>query len=340
MNNYNKDFLKSENTQELWDKNKKQFSFFIWGTIATFIFLIVFALVNVGLLLFFRDTIVTKQNSLGDKAGVQDTFQWPFGFWLVVSVLSIISLVSFLISFIKSKQQKNYSTLNTLATYFISLTTFALFVFSFNFLFRINENFVFHEKLLYGIKISGAVILIILWFAFVRFIKLIKAAFIRAAQIEQFKKMASDPNSFLKEIFGNTGLFNNINSETENSNNDSSEDNSKQKDDKSSKENDSSERKEKFDKLVNLPNEKLFRAAKQLYISGYESMTKEELANKILDTIEQEKKRKEFKEQQKEQEDSNVTDANSKEDSTKVSKNPLNDDNKKQNKDKKEDDKK
>ncbi len=52
-------------------------------------------------------------------------------------------------------------------------------------------------------------------------------------------------------------------------------------------------REKNYERLMNLPNEKLYDVfAQKLYISGYQSMEKAALANLILDILEQQEAKK------------------------------------------------
>ncbi|WP_029512856.1 hypothetical protein [Mycoplasmopsis iners] len=291
---YGSEYIKNaKDPKELWNKYEKPyFRYGIFGTLASFI--VVFAI----FLTKFVLTIVNKQELIreisssyaGQKSGEEITslYNGSLAWSGVILVISMLLLFWISYGIIMSYKSKTFLKISR-----VPLMLFFVYLFStiINFILSItNYGDLWKSATDYPAKITLTIIeivsmlvFLILYIVFVRLVSRIQAAFVRATQYQQMLKLQEDlaksgiQNEFLANLFGAPiDKEKNINEETTSST--YTEEDVKETVAKS-------QREQNKEKLMEQPNSKLFEIAEKLYIRGYQSMTREELVETILNSL-------------------------------------------------------
>ncbi|WP_027120364.1 MFS transporter [Mycoplasmopsis lipofaciens] len=309
--NYNKDFMKITDGEKLWAMEKKRFRPFIIASIFAFAFLTIVAILN-WLFPLALNNIWKKANSaaFSDNSGKIDIDKLQYVFnstviWSSIFVFAAIAmLVYFIIGISKSYKSKTFIKLYNWPIAVYGVYTFFQIIWLFwSFRVLIHPQTISMEEVYYKIYSSlTAVLTILFYFLFVRQMKYIKFAFLNVERVKQLKRFEEemkqyDKNNIFNNLFGFNPSQNNEKNDSNNTKNNVEE--AEIVDEKSK------QRKDNFDKLIKLPNEKLYLAAQKLYIHGYEKMSKEELVNLILDINDQKQNVKKSDDSQSKESNSN-----------------------------------
>ncbi|KUH47538.1 Rho termination factor N-terminal domain-containing protein [Mycoplasmopsis meleagridis] len=307
---YSKEYMKTKKVDELWGKyNKPYFQYFIFGSLASYIFAALVFLAIFITYIILRSNYISElttylnayiNNSSSSMVAIAPEQQAAVYFNSEVSINGIIFIVSlalvfhFIYSLVKNIEQKNYQKLSILASFifliYILYNFVNLIINLFGGLVGTKKLFDFNILPIWSsfnlIRLITPIVLLILYLVFVRYLRKIKIAFINAYHHEEMLKA--------QEMFKNQDLnFNDFFSQFMNRAEYQTSENSKQNEvteNNINKNNSSDIEKEKaktkreiyFDKINQLPNNKLFEMAEKLYISGYSKMTREELIEAIL----------------------------------------------------------
>ncbi|MCT4469520.1 hypothetical protein [Mycoplasma sp. HS2188] len=275
-----RDYLKITDTNELWSLEKSRFRLFIIG-----------ACVSIGLILL---TIITKtivdatllfirENSLQEGK-----LELPSDVLidLVLLSINIYIAITYYKSISKSYKEKTFEYLDQRAIMFYGIMSFISII---NLIFLFTRSFNKNTNLdpieIASITIGALLIVmnIAFYYGFIKETKFIGLAFANAKAMQSLKNQMADNeelSNMMSQLFGSK-----ITTENDQKSDKNTED-EKILQEKQQKE---TVRNEKISQLISLPNSKLFAIAEKLYISGYEKMDKEELANLIYDILEKNK---------------------------------------------------
>ncbi|TQF63894.1 hypothetical protein BA183_03890 [Mycoplasmopsis bovis] len=295
----------------LWKHEKKTFRPIFIATFVSFILLILYFIVMASFDLAYIKVAGQAFEENPPKGFSPDYMKSMHLFWIIFKYVAsagiIVSTILMFISVLQGYKKKNFAKIYTwpLTIYFI-----ILFVNIWNSVSAIIQGRDINAS---GIKdfstyilvrmiltILFTIILAVAYFVFVRKYMFIKAAYITVQKYEEAQKQLED-NPELRELVQNiqAAFGGDLSSKTNESGsysaegeNESEEFNEKTDDNNNEVNPAKIAREKNYERLMNLPNEKLYDAAQKLYISGYQSMEKAALANLILDILEQQEAKK------------------------------------------------
>lgn len=307
------DYLKQGTTEKLWSFEKSTFRFWVWSYFAFLLVLVLISIINI-VLFYFADfnnvdpSLIdagSKTLTMSDLNNIKQKFLQN----VITQVIYNLALLVFYVFGVQSSyDKKNFKHLNQLVVYLVYLTVFINLI---NFLTLIDDFSIFYKNVnvigkfplaIMGLNIFQSVITIIFGILLGREVSAIRKAFIRIEfmkQQEEFMKMmkenmSQNPNNpygmynpFMGDFYRNPNSYQNIKDEDAQQNAkevDETEEFEINKSSHSKEKNiskEDSQREEEIKKLLELPNQKLFKIAEKLNIFGYEDLTKEELAEKI-----------------------------------------------------------
>lgn len=282
---FSKQYMKITDTKKLWGLEKKSFRGFMIGSIATFIFILIYFIVNDIIKYFYIEEL--RQNQIASSKFNQSEFIQslvPQVFSdIIYGIFAIGALVLSVRGIVRSYRNKTFKYIDNLSILF---NWFLVFIYIINLIIslwtrKISNPDMNQSKYLIPaivLEVVGPISIIILYFVFVRETKFIKFAFLRAEQIEEYSKNVGE----LGSLFG-------INLE-QNSYNEANNFGSENKANKATVENKNNKR---FETLMSMNNEKLYGIAQTLNISGFHDLEKEKLVNLILNILEANEKKKE-----------------------------------------------
>ncbi|WP_029905476.1 hypothetical protein [Mycoplasmopsis opalescens] len=282
---FSKQYMKITDTKQLWALEKKSFRGFMIGSIATFIFILIYFIVNDIIKYFYIEEL--RQNQIASSKFNQSEFIQslvPQVFSdIIYGIFAIGALVLSVRGIVRSYRNKTFKYIDNLSILF---NWFLVFIYIINLIISLwtrkmsNPDMNQSKYLIPAIvlEVVGPISIIILYFVFVRETKFIKFAFLRAEQIEEYSKNVGE----LGSLFG-------INLE-QNSYNEANNFGSENKANKATAENKNNKR---FETLMSMNNEKLYGIAQTLNISGFHDLEKEKLVNLILNILEANEKKKE-----------------------------------------------
>ncbi|VEU75550.1 Uncharacterised protein [Mycoplasmopsis maculosa] len=311
---FDKSFFNERSYEGLWTHYKKTFLPIFIATIFSFAFILFFELISIGLQIAHVSKLgLAELTNSGPYAkwSVNDGFKqgltllYLFTLPSFVIVIFTLSIVYISISIAKGKKEKDFSNLAGWPVIAYLVTFINSIIFVITLVFTRFENIDAISIIRITIQVISAITTIVFYLLFIRRYMWVKSSYIVVKQyLESIRiqnELKNDPNfqnifSFINRYSENN---NNFEEESKNNNNNSSELSEKE-----------AKRKENFDKLMELPNEKLFDAAKGLFISGYETMSKEKLVNILLDIFEkQEQDKQNYSSNEKEEIKIEETDA-------------------------------
>ncbi len=291
---------------------KKTFRPIFIATFVSFILLILYFIVMASFDLAYIKVAGQAFEENPPKGFSPDYMKSMHLFWIIFKYVAsagiIVSTILMFISVLQGYKKKNFAKIYTwpLTIYFI-----ILFVNIWNSVSAIIQGRDINAS---GIKdfstyilvrmiltILFTIILAVAYFVFVRKYMFIKAAYITVQKYEEAQKQLED-NPELRELVQNiqAAFGGDLSSKTNESGsysaegeNESEEFNEKTDDNNNEANPAKIAREKNYERLMNLPNEKLYDVfAQKLYISGYQSMEKAALANLILDILEQQEAKK------------------------------------------------
>ncbi|MBZ4226629.1 hypothetical protein [Mycoplasma tauri] len=307
---FNFNYKPEQGYEDLW-KHEKSFKTVFIITLVSFLIMALFyysigileASYNGAIKEFIQKNIEKSNVDNGHKSELfrqsEQLFYFGIATRFIIGSLILGFGIAMLISIIFGYKRKNFSKIIKWPNTVYFVLSFYLFYIAISTLFAGNftdsgvpkyNDF----KVAYSvITVIGAIVLFISYFIFARKYTVIKTLYLNIEKaIEAKKQMEENPE--LLEFYKNIEqAFNGLvasseqaeynNETTSNQFNNSNEQEPKNK----------SKRDEYFEKMMLLPNEKLYAFAEKLYISGYENMEKETLANLILDIFEKQERDKE-----------------------------------------------
>ncbi|MBU4693414.1 hypothetical protein KQ878_00750 [Mycoplasma zalophidermidis] len=268
-------YLNINSTAELWKLEKTTFRKYVIGSLISILVVAIVILVHqISLfILQYKDGVFTTK--VDNSSVLIYNILIPL---LYIAIWVWIS-ISYILGMIKSYQNKSFEHLKPGTATFFGIMSFISFFQIITFF--ISKGNTSNTKL-NTLQILQLVLPIIisfltisLYYGFVRETKFIYIAFANAKQFELIKTIGQSTNMFsdLNNIFNHNSVS------PESSQNQMPN----QPADETEAEIVKTDRQQKIEKLLMLPNYRLYEIAKKLYISGYEKMEKEELVNKIID---------------------------------------------------------
>ncbi len=282
-----------KNVQQLWNENHVSFRKWMYGAIASIIFLSLLFLIQLIINVVLKDTIINiiqknaeeivnsnaKQGSApSSELILAQLLIQP----LVLTIISIWSAVLFVLSFINSEKNKTYEKISSGVNLFtLIMTFFSIYQVIFSTATIIyNGTHGDSYKLLF-IQIPTYIIYVttpFLWGLVIRNVSMIKRIFINVRSIEQMQQLMKDEN--IKKIFD---MFN-VNLDQGDKSDETVKD-----DTKDSPQNHEAEEVKKVDpilsKLETLTDEQLSSMAEKLNIYDFANLSREELIKKIYGNI-------------------------------------------------------
>lgn len=300
---FNKNYQFETTIEGLNKHYEKSFKPVFIGTIIAFVF---YTIVSFGLAIF--DLTVTK-TFLADakemvyakaEANQEAIYSSIFANWIftitqyfITGVLFLVMVIMLGVSILKGKKNKNFSSLPIWQIFvYLLITIFAISTL----IIRLITGQKWNNLKPYNIVppiVEGisSIVMLILYFIFLRRYALIRAIYINVTRIMEAQKFMQENPSMNEFMTNLSNLLSNGNAAAiDNTNDDEilAGANTLLRDEEEKMQ----QRQKQYDKLMQLPNEKLYEIAKALYISGYQSMQKDELSNLILNIFEQEKAKK------------------------------------------------
>ncbi|UCU26392.1 hypothetical protein [Mycoplasma anserisalpingitidis] len=307
------DYFKQNTIEKLWSFEKSTFRFWVWSYFVFLLVLVLISIVNI-VLFYFADfnnidpSLIdagTKQLTMSELNNIKNKFLQN----VITQVIYNLALLVFYVFGIQnSYDKKNFKHLNQLVVYLVYLTVFINLI---NFVTLIDDFSIFYKNVnvigkfplaIMGLNIFQSVITIIFGIFLGKEISAIRKAFIRIELLKQqeefLEKMKKDMGINMNNPYGMydpfmSGFYRNPNS-YQNVNDQEVQKNAKEADEteefeinkpmfteEKNSNKDDSQREKEIKKLLELPNQKLFKIAEKLNIFGYEDLTKEELAEKI-----------------------------------------------------------
>lgn len=307
------DYFKQNTIEKLWSFEKSTFRFWVWSYFVFLLVLVLISIVNI-VLFYFADfnnidpSLIdagAKQITMSELNNIKNKFLQN----VITQVIYNLALLVFYVFGIQnSYDKKNFKHLNQLVVYLVYLTVFINLI---NFVTLIDDFSIFYKNVnvigkfplaIMGLNIFQSVITIIFGIFLGKEISAIRKAFIRIELLKQqeefLEKMKKDMGINMNNPYGMydpfmSGFYRNPNS-YQNVNDQEVQKNAKEADETEEVEinkpmfteeknshKDDSQREKEIKKLLELPNQKLFKIAEKLNIFGYEDLTKEELAEKI-----------------------------------------------------------
>lgn len=273
-----------KNKEQLWEEDHKTFSWWIGALFLSLTVIIGFLIAMLVIFVNDRDQIAklwlddlnnsSSSASLNNKEYVdtQLTVELVKQIFYLITFSVSLGLLGF--TFFKSVKSKTFANLSSLPTGIIFFLSFLTF-FDFLNLLVIRGNIAFGSFLKYSNYfifsfIVVKVIYILVWFLVSRNVSLIRRLFTRAETLEKMETFfANHPEA---EAMRNQGFNPAANSQAANPEINNRPNSSP----KSAKENDPI-----YQRLISLDEKGLHQVAKQLSISGYDTMEKNELINVI-----------------------------------------------------------
>ncbi|AWX70307.1 hypothetical protein DP067_03000 [Mycoplasmopsis anatis] len=302
------DYLKQESIEKLWSHEKTTFRFWVWSYFAFLLSLVIISLINVVLYYFADFSSINPALIVGTTKPLDhdaiNAISQKFMQGVIVQIIYNVALLTFFVFGIqKSYENRNFKYLNL---FVISLVYLTVFINIISFITLINDFSVFYKNVsvmgkfpiaILGLNIFQSIITIIFGILLGREITAIKRAFVRLEILKEQENLmrmmknmgvnASNPygmyNPFMGGFAPNANQYNQAREENIKEVDETEEvEISKEKPlDEKVKTKDDLIREEEIKKLLDLPNQKLFKIAEKLNIFGYEDLTKEELAEKI-----------------------------------------------------------
>lgn len=307
------DYFKQNTIEKLWSFEKSTFRFWVWSYFVFLLVLVLISIVNI-VLFYFADfnnidpSLIdagAKQITMSELNNIKNKFLQN----VITQVIYNLALLVFYVFGIQnSYDKKNFKHLNQLVVYLVYITVFINLI---NFVTLIDDFSIFYKNVnvigkfplaIMGLNIFQSVITIIFGIFLGKEISAIRKAFIRIELLKQqeefLEKMKKDMGINMNNPYGMydpfmSGFYRNPNS-YQNVNDQEVQKNAKEADETEEVEinktmfteeknshKDDSQREKEIKKLLELPNQKLFKIAEKLNIFGYEDLTKEELAEKI-----------------------------------------------------------
>lgn len=269
------DFFKIHDENKLWGYEKSKFRSFIIGSCLVIALLLFLILVQKGIELF---SLIKKSNNVA----FTDLVSWiPFSL-LIIGLHTYVS-ITFYLGVAKSYKHKSFANLSGGSMLFYG---FMAFICAIELIFTLSSRLNKSNTQLSPIDITTLVLNIVInlsffvsYWAVIRPTRTIYSVFVNAKKMAELNQLLNN-NTEMSNMFNMMGM--NIQPKEPNSTN-INEEKAQIIDTK----NDA--RKANVDKLLNLPNNQLFKIAQHLSISGYDKMSKEELANLIVDITEKSK---------------------------------------------------
>ncbi|QBF34367.1 hypothetical protein EG856_00240 [Mycoplasmopsis phocirhinis] len=283
-----REYLKITDTNQLWSLEKPKFRLFIIGACVS-IALILLAMItqviiNSSIVIANRQILQDNQNNASTSASASIFLS------VLLVAINIYIDVTYYLGVYRSYKQKSFEHISQRVITFYGIMSFISVV---QLLFGIFSKSFTRNTALSPLEIASVtidvlinVMIVSFYYGFIKETRFIAFAFTNAKALQNLKEQMGqneELSSMFSQIFG-TNFDNNNTQNTQNTNKTENDEQILQK--KQEKE---VIRKEKIDQLIALPTEKLFEIAKKLYISGYENMNKEELANLIYDILEKNK---------------------------------------------------
>ncbi|VEU61117.1 Uncharacterised protein [Mycoplasmopsis bovigenitalium] len=266
------DFFKIHDESKLWGYEKSKFRNFIIGSCSVIALLLCLILVQKGIELY----------SYLKKPDSRALISWiPFSL-LIIGLHTYVS-VTFYLGVAKSYKHKSFANLSGGSMLFYG---FMAFICAIELIFTLSSRLNKSNTELSAMDITTLVLNIVInlsffvsYWAVIRPTRTIYSIFVNAKKMTELNQLLTN-NTEMSNMFNMMGM--NIQPKEENSTN-TNEEKAQIIDTKNEA------RKANVDKLLNLPNNQLFKIAQHLSISGYDKMSKEELANLIVDITEKSK---------------------------------------------------
>ncbi|MBU4690387.1 hypothetical protein KQ874_01620 [Mycoplasma sp. ES3157-GEN-MYC] len=267
-------YLNINSTAELWKLEKTTFRKYVIGSLISI--LIVTAVILVHQISQF--ILQYKNGMFATKTDNSSVLIYVLIPLFYIAIWVWIS-ISYILGMIKSYQNKSFEHLKPGTATFFGIMSFISFFDIITFFISKGNTSNVKLNTLQIIQVVLPILIsfltISLYYGFVRETKFIYIAFANAKQFELIKTIGQSTNMFsdLNNIFNHNSM--------------SPESSQNQRPNQPVNETEAeivkSDRQQKIEKLLMLPNHRLYEMAKKLYISGYEKMEKEELVNKIID---------------------------------------------------------
>ena len=266
----------NKTTKDLWEQDRKWFNLWILGFFVCLLVLLALNIVIIaqyaldasGIKTRYSELLIANSNDVKNADLYAENY-WRYGIidGSINSAIVAITIYSLIHSFILSYRRKSFSSISTWPTLFVFIQA----IYSFFSLFKL---------LIYGITLktsfeitwaniisfSLSFVYLLTWFIFSRNVALIRRIFF-------FSEKMSEMNNIYSEMFnnGHTHVHNQESTLNNSTNNSNSENNSDYKNNQT------------WLRIYNLGDEQLKELAKKLSISGYESMSKDELVKIIFE---------------------------------------------------------
>lgn len=298
---FDKSFRYETTYEGLWKYEKKTFRPTFIATIFSF-FIVFLAFLSFGtvLMIFMNSILDYAQSKSVDQTKIKYEIIGKMAMNFGVALYAAVMIIFISIAIARGYKEKNFTRLPLWPIYsylFISILLLWRFISAFIDLRRGNVASTSDEKVALFLQLTAtltsvfSILIITFYFLFVKRFAIIRAVYFNIKRIKELENLTPGIREFLSNL-----------------QNELMKDRKKENDSKDAEEEKEltqtpdeikqSKREKHFKKLVDLPNEKLFNIAKQLYISGYDEMPKEELAILILDILDQQQFNKQNEEKE------------------------------------------
>ncbi|QGZ97814.1 hypothetical protein GE118_03290 [Mycoplasma sp. NEAQ87857] len=266
------EYFKFQTKEELWSHEKETFRFWVFSFLITLVIILGLYIAQIVLL------------SLAISNNVNNITVSPLLTTSFIVIIGCALLFSYSKSLIKSYKEKDFRFLSQYTLSFVSLFAFiGIFMLLFSLFglagFENIKSTNSYNKAAFIINAISIAFVILTWFVVGREVKVIRQAFFAFELRKQMEKVKEEYLKILKnaninfdnQATNNTNPFTGFNFNQTQDNTTNTE----------NKVEENTNKNQELKKLLNLPNAQLFEIAKKLNIFGYETMTKEELAETI-----------------------------------------------------------
>ncbi|MEA4115658.1 hypothetical protein VBM87_02600 [Mycoplasma sp. 744] len=307
QNAYSNQYSKAKTIKDFWSKFEKPYlRYFLFGSLSVFIFIILFFSILFTILIIFKTQYinevyqsVSNNNITNAEPSVilnfaHNNFNGELISSSILLIISFAMTAKYIYSLKDVFKKKSLLYLSTLANNILYLYVIYKIVMLIYQLvrFKLVIDFINFPILssLFIINIILPLLLALMYIVFVSRLKKLKITSWRINQYENLKKTEeflknnpTDLNNIFKNIFGNANVFYEDNKENNATDNITESKSTTQANENLTEEEIKINQERK--KLSELNNTTLYEIAQKLYISGYEQMSRDEIIETILKTL-------------------------------------------------------
>ncbi|UUM19125.1 Rho termination factor N-terminal domain-containing protein [Mycoplasma sp. 1018B] len=307
QNAYSNQYSKAKTIKDFWSKFEKPYlRYFLFGSLSVFIFIILFFSTLFAILIIFKTQYinevyqsVSNNNITNAEPNVilnfaHNNFNGELISSSILLIISFAMTAKYIYSLKDVFKKKSLLYLSTLANNILYLYVIYKIVMLIYQLvrFKLVIDFINFPILssLFIINIILPLLLALMYIVFVSRLKKLKITSWRINQYENLKKTEeflknnpTDLNNIFKNIFGNANVFYEDNKENNATDNITESKSTTQANENLTEEEIKINQERK--KLSELNNTTLYEIAQKLYISGYEQMSRDEIIETILKTL-------------------------------------------------------